>query len=166
MRLINEKGRLFGIINIVDLFFILVIVLGVGGVSWKLVGDAVSDKVAPQTEMITIMRIRGAAPTILDEIARNPLVGKKLVSGNDYVDATITDMSIEPFVIQTTTADGTIVEATDPVKKDIVITVKSTVAKNTATLKIGNQEVRAGRQFLLKTRDFEVYASIDSVITE
>ena len=88
---------------------------------------------------------------------------KQLVSGNSYVNGTIEDMKIEDYAQQVTTADGRIVTAVDPDKKDIVFTIKTTVPKGTATPSIGTQEVRAGRTFIVKTNDFETSGNIDSV---
>ena len=63
-----------------------------------------------------------------------------------------------------TTADGRIVDALDSTKKDILIVTKSKVAKGTATPKIGNQDVRVGRTFTLKTQTFETIGNIESVV--
>ena len=100
---------------------------------------------------------------LVTEVERNSQVGKQLVSGNSYVNGTIEDMKIEDYAQQVTTADGRIVTAVDPDKKDIVFTIKTTVPKGTATPSIGTQEVRAGRTFIVKTNDFETSGNIDSV---
>lgn len=163
MKIINEKGKLFGLVNIVDLFVLLAILAVAGGVCWKLFAPKVQEAVSPQVEMTSIMRVRGASPFLLAEIERNPQVGKEIVSGNSYTDAVIDSMTIEPYTIQIQTADGRVVTATDPDKMDLVFVVKSQVTKNTPAPKIGTQEVRAGRTFILKTNDFETTANIDSV---
>ena len=166
MKIINEKGKLFGIINVVDLFCLLIIALVIVGVGWRILGPKVQETVAPEAEMTTIMRIRGAYDYTLEELERNNLVGQQLVMGTGYVDAYITDLQYEPYIIQVQTADGEIVNAEDPVKKDVILTIESKVASTAAILKIGTQEVRAGRTFTLKTRTFETVALIDSVIVE
>lgn len=166
MKLINEKGKLFGLINIVDLFVLIAILAVLGGVGWKLFAPKVAEVTSPQVEMTTVMRVRGATPFLVEELQRqgNDQVGKQLVSGNDFVDATIESLEIVDYVQQIQTADGRIVNALDPSKKDVMVVVKSKVSKTTATPKIGNQEVRAGRTFILKTNNFETTANIDSVV--
>ena len=57
---------------------------------------------------------------------RNSQVGKSLVNGNSYVNAQITDMKIDDYNQQVTTADGRIVTATDPEKKDLVFSITTT----------------------------------------
>lgn len=163
MKIIDEKGRLFKLINVVDLLVLLAVVLVVGGIVWKLFSPAVQDVVAPQVKMTVVMRVRGAAPYLADEVKANSQVGKNLVAGNSYTDAIITNVEIIPYVIQAITDDGRIVDATDPSKKDILFTVEAYVPKDTATPTVANQEVRAGRTFTLKTQDFESTPTIDSV---
>ena len=114
--------------------------------------------------MTVTVRVRGATPFLVEEVQRNSQVGKKIVSGSSFTNAEITDMQIEDYVQQVTTADGSIVNATDPSKKGSVFTIETTVAKGTATPTIGTQEVRAGRTLIVKTNDFETTGNIDSVV--
>ena len=163
MKLINEKGKLFGLINIVDLLVLVAAVAVVAGVGYKLFAPKIAEVASPQVGMTTVIRVRGATPFLVSEVERNSQVGKKLVSGNAYMDATIESMTIEDYVQQVTTADGRIVDALDSTKRDLVFTIKTTVPKDTPAPKIGTQEVRAGRTFILKTNDFETTGNIDSV---
>lgn len=168
MKIINEKGKLFGLINIVDLFVLLAALAVVVGVGWKIFGPKVQELTNPDVTMMATMRIRGATPFLVNEVSRegNDQTGKHLVSGNNYVDATIESITIEDYIQQVTTADGRIVNALDPSKKDIIVIIKSKVPEGTATPKIGTQEVRAGRTFIVKTNNFETTANIDSVVFE
>ena len=166
MKLVNEKGKLFGLINIVDLFVLIAIIAVVAGVGWKILGPKVAETVSPEVTMTTTFRVRGATPFLVDELERegNDQVGKQLVSGNDYVAATIKSMEVTDYIQQIPTADGRISNALDPSKKDVIFIVESKVREGTATPKIGTQEVRAGRTFILKTNNFETTANIDSVV--
>lgn len=164
MKIINEKGKLFGLINIVDLLVLLAAVAVIGGLGWKLVGHQVTEAVKPTVTMTAVMRLRGATPFLVEEVERNDQTGKQLVAGNDYVNAVITNVELEPYEVQVQCADGSIVNSVDPVKMDIVFTVESTVTQGTAAPKIGTQEVRTGRTFILKTNDFEGTCNIDSVV--
>ena len=155
MKIINEKGKLFGIINVVDLVVLLAVVCVFGAIIWQLLGDRVNDALSEQTEMTLVVSIAGSHPDLVEEIIRQDLVGEKLVTGNQYLDAYISDVWLEDYVMQLETADGRLVDAVDPTKKDIMIEIKSTVAKDTASPKIGSQEVRAGRTYIVKTQTFE-----------
>ena len=163
MKLINEKGKLFGVINVVDLLVLLAAIAVVIGVGHKLFATQITEIASPQVPMTVTVRVRGATPFLVAEVQRNSQVGKQIVSGNSYTNAVITDMQIEDYVQQVTTADGQIVNATDPSKKDIVFTIETTVSKDTASPSIGTQEIRAGRTMIVKTNDFETTGNIDMV---
>ena len=111
MKIINEKGKLFGLINIVDLLVLIAAVAVAAGVGYKLFAPQIKESVQPQVELTAIVRVRGATPFLVTEVERNSQVGKQLVSGNSYVNGTIEDMKIEDYAQQVTTADGRIVTA-------------------------------------------------------
>nr|WP_297173540.1 DUF4330 domain-containing protein [uncultured Agathobaculum sp.] len=163
MKIINEKGKLFGVINVVDLLVLLAAIAIVVGVGYKLFAPQIADAAARQVPMTITVRVRGATPFLTDEVQRNSQVGKQIVSGNSYTNAVITDMQIEDYVQQVMTADGNIVDATDPSKKDLVFTIETTVPEGTASPTIGTQEIRAGRTMIVKTNDFETTGNIDMV---
>ena len=163
MKIINEKGKLFGVINIVDLLVLLAVIAVAAGVGYKLFAPQIANATAKQVPMTVTVRVRGATPFLVEEVQRNSQIGKKIVSGSSYTDAVITDMQIEPYDQQVTTADGKIVTARDPDKRDLVSTTDTTVAEGTAAPSIGTQEVRAGRTFIVKTNDFETTGNIDMV---
>ena len=158
MKIINEKGKLFGIINVVDLLVLVAAIAVVAGVGYKLFAKQIKEVASPQVSLTMTVRVRGATPFLV-----NSQVGKSLVNGNSYVNAQITDMKIDDYNQQVTTADGRIVTATDPEKKDLVFTITTKVSKGTPAPAIGTQEVRAGRTFIVKTNDFETTGNIDSV---
>lgn len=163
MKIINEKGKLFGVINIVDLLVLVAAIAIVAGVGYKLFAPKIAETVNPEVTLTATIRVRGATPFLVEEVERNSQIGKQMVSGNEFLNATITDMRVEDYVQQVTTADGRIVNATDPSKKDVVYTIQTKVRKGTASPKIGTQEIRAGRTFTLKTDDFETIGNIDMV---
>ena len=157
MKIINEKGKLFGIINVVDLLVLVAAIAVVAGVGYKLFAKQIKEVASPQVSLTMTVRVRGATPFLVNEVQRNSQVG------NSYVNAQITDMKIDDYNQQVTTADGRIVTATDPEKKDLVFTITTKVSKGTPAPAIGTQEVRAGRTFIVKTNDFETTGNIDSV---
>ena len=148
MKIINEKGKLFGIINVVDLLVLVAAIAVVAGVGYKLFAKQIKEVASPQVSLTMTVRVRGATPFLVNEVQRNSQVG---------------DMKIDDYNQQVTTADGRIVTATDPEKKDLVFTITTKVSKGTPAPAIGTQEVRAGRTFIVKTNDFETTGNIDSV---
>jgi len=162
MKLVNEKGKLFGIINLVDLLILIAVLLVAGAVGYKMLAAPVAATITPEKEVEVVVAIRGAMPYLVDEVMKLE-EGERLIAGNDYVNGSIKSVTTEPYTFTTTTADGPIVEVTDPVKRDILITIKSSGNPDAPIFKIGNQEVRAGRGFTFKTQRVEVESLVRSV---
>lgn len=166
---ISQKGNNVKNIklNIVDYIIIFALIVVVCGIGYKLFAPKVQESIAPTMHMTSTMRIRGAMPVLLDELAKRPeiLTGQKLVAGNGYVDATVTGFETTTYDIQLETVYGEIYEATDPVRKDIIITVEADV-RDTPVIKVANQEIRVGRTFILKTQRFEGTPTIETVVLE
>lgn len=166
MKIIDEKGRIFKTINIVDFLVVLAIFVAVLAIGVKLFAAPLQEAISPSVKMTTTVRLRGVTEYIQEELERNPLDGKQLVSGTDYINAYIVDVYMDDYENQSFNAAGEIVSSIDPVKKDYVITIESYVASGSTTLSIGTQEVRTGRSFLVKTRDFEMAATVETVIVD
>ena len=77
MKIINEKGKLFGLINIVDLLVLIAAVAVAAGVGYKLFAPQIKESVQPQVELTAIVRVRGATPFLVTEVERNSQVGKQ-----------------------------------------------------------------------------------------
>ena len=163
MKIINEKGKLFGLINVVDLIVLLLVIAVIGVLATKLLGNRVTEAVVQKVDCYAQVRIIGAHPTLVEEVQRQNLVGQRMVAGSVYIDGTIEDVWLEDYKVQVQTDDGRIVTATDPDKKDIIFAIKFPIAKDTPNPKLGSQEVRAGRTLIVKTQTFETSGTIRSV---
>ena len=53
MKIIDEKGRLFGKLNLIDLLVIILLIAAVAAVAWKLVGKKAAAAVADTGRTIT-----------------------------------------------------------------------------------------------------------------
>lgn len=163
MKLVNERGKLFGIINLVDLVLLLVIILGGLAVGYKMFNKPIQQMVSTEVPVTVVMRVRGAMPYLSDEMTAEIKAGDRLVSGNGFDNAEVVSIEAIPYVYTDFSSDGMAVEITDPLKKDILITVKSVGNPDAAIYKIGTQEVRTGRGFIFKTNRFEINTTIESV---
>jgi hypothetical protein len=162
MKLINEKGKLFGVINLVDLLVLLFVLLVAGGIVWKIFGSQVSELVTPTTELTYTVRIKSTQPRYYDELISRPFP-QQLAAGDSLIEnAHIIAAEKEPYITQIGTDDGKLVSVTDPTKIDIVCTIKA-VVNNSDIIKVGPQEVRAGKDHYVKTRYFEMIGTIESV---
>ena len=171
-----KKGRLFGLINIVDLLVLLALLAAAAGLvryvaSPRLAG---SDAKSALTFTVRVRAVNGRMETeILKDLeAQTPANAQtkyraQCIAGNAYVaDAYVTDVAFEPYIQQVTTADGRLVDAFDPTRLDAIFTVVAQVPKNSAVLKVGPQEIRAGTGYYLKTTLLEFATTIETVDLE
>jgi len=160
MKLIDEKGKLFGLVNIVDLLVLGVVLLVLGGAAYKFKGHSVGES-ADKTVKVTVL-----APAIRPEMLTNVKVGDKMASGSSFTSVVVKDVKIRPAYMITTDSAGKRVEATDPYLKDLIVTVEGKTAISGATINLGGQEIRRGKDFYIKSLDYEFKGMIMDVVIE
>lgn len=162
MKIVNEKGKLFGVINVIDLVILLCIALVAVAAVYKFAAPAASDVIAPKSDMTVTMRVRGAMDYLEEEVLKlQP--GERLIMGSDYVDAEVISVESMPYLAAATSDEGEFITAEDPQKSDLLIKIHSKQSKTDPILKIGTQEIRIGRGFTFKTQTIEVNAIIEKV---
>ncbi len=162
MKIVNEKGKLFGVINVIDLVILLCIALVAVAAVYKFAAPAASDVIAPKSDMTVTMRVRGAMDYLEEEVLKLE-AGERLIMGSDYVDAEVVSVESVPYLSAATSDEGKFITAEDPQKSDLLIKIHAKQSKNDPILKIGNQEIRIGRGFIFKTQTIEVNAIIEKV---
>ncbi|NLO41047.1 MAG: DUF4330 domain-containing protein [Ruminiclostridium sp.] len=162
MKIINEKGKLFGIINIIDLALLLVIAaLAVGAVLYmKREGSPVAE--LPTKDYYVTILCRENRQEVVDAIK----VGDLLYFGNAFTNLEITDVKAQPAKIDVPMPDGTIVSAQHPELKDIYVTVKiigDPIDPNDPMIYYGITHATVGKNVTLKTTTVEIPAVIIKV---
>jgi N-glycosylase/DNA lyase len=161
MKLIDEKGKLFGIINIIDLAVLVVVLLVVGVVGYKVLGNKIDSALGTDTaakEIVFTVKCAGKSPSAIEELKK----GDKLISVTNYVDAYVDSFTSYPADITVTTDDGRVVISKDPYKLDVVITVKMKYVPGDI-IKLGTQDISAGKPFTFKTHTVEMGGMIDNI---
>ena len=148
MKIVDEKGRLFGKINLIDLLVIVLVIAIVAAVGWKLVGSkaaaAVSDN---QHELTFTVQFRGQ-PRKVAEFAETQ-IGKQLVNNAKLIQAEVTEVSS--------------LFAPSEESYWLDVTVKATATFSGNVWKVGSQEVRVGYEYILKTSEFELTGIISGM---
>lgn len=163
MKIIDRRGKVFGLINIVDL---LVLILIIGFISVVVVrfnsqrlnangGNPLTEK---EEVYVTLY-----ASLVVPEIAENLHIGDKLVANSAYTTAEIVDIKVEPAAYVSTNSDGEAVLSEHPLWKDVTVVIKDTVNPSSVILKAASQEVRVGYSFILKTQTVETNTKIRGV---
>lgn len=120
MRLIDDKGRLFGLVNIVDLAVVLLVVAVAARIGLK---SRLLRAVNPSTlkPVEVVLLIEDVRPATADAVSE----GDTIVNAkSNAVLGELIAKEVVPALKEVETADGRLVEAEAPYRKDVYITVR------------------------------------------
>lgn len=151
--MIDEKGKLFGFINIIDLVVILLI-LAVGGAWYYRHQEPV--QVATHTATVYM-----ECPNLLPEIADQIKTGDKLMARGQLQPVVVKSVRMEAAKDSDTGPDGQLVIQKHPFRKDVYLTVEGPISYTGAEIYMAGQAIRAGiDKYKFKTQLVEVDAQI------
>ena len=159
MKVIDEKGRLFGKVNVFDLIILLALLIGIGAVGYKVISNRMKPLAPTTTYIVTVESL--AMPASYTEALKKD---DKLYFDNfGYVNAKIVGVSEEPAMITVQTTDGSLIETKSPNLVDVTVELEVIDSHDTPDIRIGRYAVAVGGKFTVKT----IYAmGMDSVVTE
>lgn len=161
MKIVNEKGKLFGLINIIDLT-IIVLVLLVGAVLvLKTVGKDVGPIVSEESQQSITVTFRSAVRN--DEQIKALKEKDQLISLLKPTDAYVKTVSYNDLKLSISTADGRQVQAIDPERKELIVTFTMKTSGGNGIIKLDSQDIAVGKEFTLKTRTFESKGTIEAI---
>lgn len=171
MKLINEKGKLFGIINIVDLLALLLVLFVAFVVGWKLFGDSIAETAAKnrleaERDQMLASRIKVTYTVRIPQLTEEYAEASKAfgfpqqlaINEGIIVGAYITDVRTEPTIAVNNNGGAFIGSGL----VDLVFTVEALVPPDSFIL-VGNQEVRVGKAYVLKTQFTEMTGVIETM---
>ena len=166
MKIVDEKGKLFGIINIVDLLVVLFILAVVGGVVWKIFGAGISNAALEAstakngTDVTYTVRVSGVRDNVRDDILAMEFP-QQLGINEGLVDASyIVSVDVEPSTALST--DGEFAQMVEYDRNDLIFTIEARVPKGDF-ITVGSQEVRVGKAHTVKSQFIEFNGTIESV---
>lgn len=161
MKMIDEKGRLFGKLNLIDLIVIVLIIAAAIVVGVKFLGGGESAD-APTTRLTYTVRMTAQDKALVDQLSQyvDTATGKRdqLMAGGNLLNAYVVDFWTEPTRYnkngnnEVQILDQAAAEAAGLV--DICVVIEAQVA-NTITNEVGTQEVRVGKTHIVKTAHVE-----------
>ena len=104
MKIINEKGKIFGLVNIIDLGAILLVLGLLAGGLWYIQRENLASQKEMKEYTVTIK-----CASYFENVAKTLKTGDKFYYGKDFINAVISDVSYEDAKIDGYAADGTIV---------------------------------------------------------
>ena len=158
MSLMDNKGRIFGRFNILDLFIIaIIIVLGVDGFyKVKKVNPTNVIKPKPVELKIIVMEREKFG---VDMIKKGDIL-KEYDTG--IVLGEIKDIEVNPASAEVVTTDGEIKVAEIPDRYDLLITIDAKAMITENAIMSGNKELRIGNKLVLRTKTY----ALDSIVLE
>ncbi|HHW21859.1 MAG TPA: DUF4330 domain-containing protein [Clostridiaceae bacterium] len=161
MKMIDEKGRVFGKINIFDLIVLLALIVAVGGISYKVIKDRIEGSGQAPTKTYIVTVKSSAMPASYSEaLKKDPRI---YYDNDQFVNARIVDVREEPAVITVQTDDGKLVEAVSPDLKDVYIDIEVEDKLDIPDIRIGRYAVAVGGKITVKT----IYAvGADSLVLD
>ncbi len=169
--MIDEKGRLFGKLNIIDLLAVLAALVLLVVLAFQLAGQSAAEGASP-TPTPTPSPTADPGTSVIEYTVKysrmDPAVYEKVKESFDGGDrqfmtngglevegSEVIGLRAEPFVITVAGADGKVFTQTDPYYLDVYFTARSETS-NAITNRVNTQEVRIGRTFIIKTRNYEL----------
>lgn len=161
--MIDEKGKLFGLINIVDLIVLVIIIALAGGIGYRLCSSKVNANGANPTSEKEEIYVTLSSSLVVPEVAKSLHAGDKLVANNALTDAEIVSVTTKPADYVSTNSDGEAVLTEHPLWEDVTVVIKDKVSPSNVILKVGGQEARVGYSFILKTQTVETNCKIRGI---
>lgn len=165
MKVIDNKGRLFGKLNLIDLLVILLVLALAVAVVLKVTGHG-ADKDAKvdysqgdinSLEYTVICKVvnRILLPSLQEEI------GNQLMSNGELVeDCRILDIKVDPCMERIILDDGTVKTVENPLYCDLTFTIGGTAPYAENAYHVGSQEVRVGKSHIVKTTTMELTGTV------
>ncbi len=166
MKIINEKGKLFGIINIVDLIVLVVIVLLIIG-GTKLFRspeiEVEEDVKGEQKEALITLEVENAEKFIVDGL----VVGDNLYNDEKETEfGKIIDKKTENQKEKIKDSDGNWVYRDIPDSYKVIFTIEAKAEDTPKAIRVGDSAVRVGGELVLKNKKVRMAARVVEVKVE
>lgn len=156
MSVINKEGKLFGIINIIDLVVILLIaVVAIGG-AYRLKKTS-PDTISEDSKALVQVEVSDIRQPSVDGLQE----GDELYhyDKSQYF-GKIVKKEVENLKQPVATDDGRYVLADVPEKYRVLLTVEGDAKNSKDNMIIGGEEIRIGSQYRLKNKKIAVFGTV------
>lgn len=150
MKLIDEKGRLFKIINVFDLIVLAAVLLAVALVGYKVIQNSKGKQtVVNETTYIMVVKCPGVPVKFMENLMKEPRIFYEANGG--FVNAKIINAREENAVVYSPDADGKLVKGENPDLRDVYVDVQIRDQDGDNAVKIAAYAMVVGGKMTLKT---------------
>ncbi|WP_302080914.1 DUF4330 domain-containing protein [Salinibaculum rarum] len=156
MEVIDENGRVFGVVNVIDLLVVLLLLAVVAAGAALVLGTGGESN--PETATITI-RADGVEPYVADAV---PAVGD--VDGGNVT--SIENKTVEPATIITTNSAGDVLVREHPRLKTVTVTVIVNISQTDGTPMLDQQRLKVGNSVGLDLGTVDLRGNVTAIERE
>lgn len=164
MKIIDRQGKLFGVINILDLFLILILIgAGIFAAS-KFLGTGDEGILTTGEKQTVTYKLYNSAEHsfVIDRIKPGAVIRN---ADNNQVIGQVLDIEKYPGKTYLATADGEMVLSEVPNKYESIITIRTTEAVG-STPSVGGVNLLVGNRLRIKGADFQMEVLIYDINPE
>lgn len=162
MKLVDKKGRLFGIINLIDLLIIL-IVIAIGFVGYNRFIKKTDETTAGSGSNKKEIYLVAEAYRVEADIAASIQAGDQLVSQNKYQQGEIDYVEIRDNDYVATDKEGNLIAAKDPVEKTIEVGIICQANISGPYIDSGGQMIKVGSNYWIKTSKGQIQGYVKEI---
>lgn len=157
MKIIDNKGKIFGKLHLFDLiFFVLLIAVIIGALSKLSGGNIVSIGNSTKVKI---------AYTVITEPYREDYLtcikpGKQLADGKKFLNGEVKEVEVVDYMVSAVDNNGDVIVGAHPYEKKAIIKVIAEVDYKEPIYKLGKQEIRVGARVFLTTEDCYLSSTI------
>jgi hypothetical protein len=150
--MLDERGRLFGFINIIDLAVLLILGVVLAAGAYKFL--RVNPEYQPELKNVKVdLLVEGVRQPTVDAIKVDDRVREKKSNG---FFGTIIEKKVMPATEIVATAAGELVEAEVPGRYDVLLTVAAQAEVTAEYVRITGQQIRIGITPVIRTQTYQV----------
>lgn len=162
MSFIDESGRLWGRINIIDLLIVVLIVTGVAGLTYRRVADRIAPTLsAERVEMEVEFMVAGVRQATIDVLEPGTVFYH--TQTNERI-GTLIDIRVEPAEVFTVLPSGEMIQGLSETRFDVYMVIRGTGRVTPNVILMGNnQEIRIGTRVPLKSQLASVSTTVMAI---
>lgn len=151
MRIIDDKGKIFGLINYLDLIVLLIVLLLAG--KFFILDNEEKRKELLQSqgnrEVLVTYNVSGIKDVSINNIKEGDLF-RDVETGN--VLGEVVKVEVSNHQMETTDRDGKVIYSDVPERYDIMLTLKGKANETEKDIKVSNVEMQIGRTMLIESK--------------
>ena len=157
MQIIDHRGRLFGLINLVDLAVVLLVLVVAAAAYYRLGGGEDQRHREGGTPLEVLLEVSEVRQPTVDVLREGDIVYDHTTG---EVIGEIAAKEVEPYRTPVETAGGEVVMAEVPEHYNVYLTLHSGANDVGGTFRVASYEVKIGNRITLEGPDFSVRGTV------